>query len=222
MRHLFICALLCILPIPALAQTTRSLSQPRSPRNSALVLDWANRVMANDPKVRAMAEAALVQGSARSLPLLRRFLNRRNEDLHRQTFEIIRRIGPPAIPLLVDLLRHERTDFRRFAADAFIDLAPDTESIQPALRRALRDEDSLVARDAARALGALGQRASPSVGALVKTLSHQEPYVRIYAAEALASIGPQAAAATNDLAIALVDPIPGVRWAAGEALASIG
>ena len=51
----------------------------------------------------------------------------------------------------------------------------------------------MVAGDAARALGALGQRASPSVRALVKTLSHEDPYVRIYAAEALASIGPKAA-----------------------------
>src|SRR5215203_5175401 len=135
MRPLFICTLLCILPIPVLAQTTRSLPQPRQAKrshlsmNSASVRDWENRLMANDPKVRTIAEATLVQGARRSLPLLRRFLNRRNEDLHRQTFEIIRRIGPPAIPLLVDLLRHEQTFLRRFAADAFIDLAPDTESI---------------------------------------------------------------------------------------------
>jgi outer membrane protein assembly factor BamB len=218
MRHLLIYTLLCILPIPVLAQTKDSdLSG-----NSALVSDWADRVMANDPKVRATAEAALVQGAGGSLPLLRRLLNRGNEDLDVATFEIIRRIGPPAIPLLVDLLRHERASFRRSAVDALIDLAPDTEPIQPALRRALRDEDSQVAGDAARALGALGNRASPSVRALVKTLSHENPYVRVYAAEALASIGPKAGASTNDLARALGDPIPGVRWAAGEALASIG
>ena len=228
MRRLFICTLLCLLPIPVLSQTTRSISQPRQAKgsdlsvSSASVSDWANRVTSNDPKVRAIAEAALVQGAGRSLPLLRRFLNRRDEDLHLVTFEIIRRIGPPAIPLLVELLRHERVSFRRSAADALIDLAPDTERIQPALRRALRDEDSWVAGDAARALGALGKRASPSVGALVKALSHEEPHVRIYAAEALASIGPKAGAATRDLARALGDPIPGVRWAAGEALASIG
>ena len=228
MRHLFICTLLCILPIPALPQTTRSLPQPGQAegsdlsRNSALVLDWENRLMANDAKVRAIAEAALVRGAGRSLPLLRRFLNRGNEDLDLVTFEIIRRIGPPAIPLLVDLLRDERVSIRRSAVDPLIDLAPYTEGIQPALRRALRDEDSAVARDAARALGALGQRASPSVRALVKALSHEEPHVRIYAAEALASIGPKAGAATNDLARAVSDPIPGVRWAACEALASIG
>jgi outer membrane protein assembly factor BamB len=225
MRHLFICTLLFILPIPVLAQTKRSVPQPRQAKSDlsrSSVRDWTNRVMSNDAKIRATSEAALVYEAGRSLPLLRRFLNSDNEDLHLETFEILRRIGPPGIPLLLDLLRHEQVSFRRFAADAFIDLAPDTVWIQPALRRALRDEDSMVAADAARALGALGKRASPSVRALVKALSHEEPYVRIYAAEALASIGPRAGAATEDLARGLGDPIPGVRWAAGEALANIG
>jgi outer membrane protein assembly factor BamB len=228
MKTVFICTLLCILAITAVAQTSRSLPQPRpvkrpdQARNSTPVLDWENRVMSKDRKVRAIAEAALVQGAGRSQPLLRRFLNSRNEELHLQTFEIIRRIGPPAIPLLADLLRHGRVSFRRFAADACIDLTPDTERIQPALILALRDKDAMVAGDAARALGALGPRASPSVSALVKTLSHEDPYVRVYAAEALASIGAQAKAATSDLARALGDPLPGVRWAAAEALGSIG
>src|SRR5829696_3745137 len=226
--HRLLCTLLCILPVPVLAQTRRSLPQSRQARgsdlsmNSASVRDWANRLMANDAKVRAIAEAALVQETRRSLPLLRRFLNSRNEDLHVRAFEIIRRIGPPAIPLLADLLRYQRVSIRRSAVDALIDLSPHTGAIQPALRLALRDKDSRVAGDAARALGALHERASPSVGALVKTLSHEDPYVRVYAAEALASIGPKAAAATRDLARALGDPIPGVRWAACEALASIG
>ncbi len=206
----------------ALSQSPLPPTESSLSRNPALVRDWANRLQANDPKVRATAEAALVQGARRSLPLLRRFLNPDHEDLHVVTFEIIQRIGPPAIPLLVDLLRHESDSIRRSAVNELIDLAPHTEWIQPALRRALRDEDAMVAGDAARALGALGTRASRSVDALVNTLSHEDPYVRIYAAEALASIGPNAAQATNALAEALGDPIPGVRWAACEALASIG
>jgi hypothetical protein len=137
------------------------------------------------PEVRAGAEAALVQGALRSVPLLRRFLTPEHEDLHLVTFEIIQRIGPPAIPLLADLLRHKSNSIRRGAINELIDLAPDTEVIQPALRRALGDEDPVVAGDAARALGALGQRASPSVGALITTLSHEDPYVRVYAAEAV-------------------------------------
>ena len=187
----------------ALSQSPLLPTESSLSRNPALVQDWANRLQADDPKVRATAETVLVQGALRSLPLLRRFLTPEHEDLHVVTFEIIQRIGPPAIPLLVDLLRHESDSIRRGAINELIDLAPHTESIQPALRRALGDEMLMVAGDAARALGALGARASLSVGALAKTLSHQDPYVRIYAAEALASIGPSAAKATPVLAEAL-------------------
>lgn len=163
-----------------------------------------------------------MQGAPRSHALLKRLLTREREGLQLQVFEIIRRIGPPAIPLLVDLLRDEWELNRRNAADVLIDLAPDTNGIQPALRTALKDEDAMVAGDAARALAALGASASPSVGALIATLSHEDEYVRVYAAEALASVGPNAVKATTALAEALDDPSPGVRWAACEALASIG
>src|SRR6476661_7471026 len=92
MRHLFICTLLCVLPMPVLAQTTRSLTEPRQVKesdlstNSEAVLDWANRLMAKDATARAAADAALVKGAARSLPFLRRLLNRGDEDLNLRTF----------------------------------------------------------------------------------------------------------------------------------------
>jgi outer membrane protein assembly factor BamB/HEAT repeat protein len=209
-------------PTVALSQSPSPRTHSSSSTSSTTVHYWADRLLAKDPKVRTAAEAALVQGTPRSLTLLRRFLSPEHEDLHGVTFEIIRRIGPPAIPLLAELLRDQSDAIRRDAVDALIDLAPDTQWIQPALRQALRGDDPVVAGDAARALGALGKRASPSVGALVTTLSHQDPYVRVYAAEALASIGPSAAKATSALAGALDDPVPGVRWAACEALSTIG
>jgi outer membrane protein assembly factor BamB/HEAT repeat protein len=205
-----------------LSQSPLPQAESSISRDPALVSDWANRLLTKDSKVRATAQAELVEGAGRSLPLLRRFLDPAHEDLHGVTIEIIRRIGPPTLPLLVDLLRDDSESIRRNAADALIDLAPHTESIQPALRRSLKDEDWLVAGDAARALGALGKKASPSVGALVTTLSHENPYVRVYAAEALASIGPRGAEVIKALAKSLDDPAPGVRWAACEALASIG
>jgi HEAT repeat protein/outer membrane protein assembly factor BamB len=192
------------------------LAKPR------LVRTWAERALAQDQKVRATAAAKLVQGGAESLPLLRRFLLDSNEGLHRAAFEVIRRIGAGALPLLIELLGWEEMSIAREAVSVLIDLAPDTETAQPALVGALNSEDLLLARDAARALGALGGRASPSVPQLVKALSHSDPVVRLYTAEALASIGPDAAAATSDLAKALRDPSPGVRWAACEALAAIG
>ena len=188
----------------------------------ALLGNWENRLLADDPKVRATAVAVLVQGASRSLPLLKQFLHTPNEHLHVKTFWIVRRMGPKAIPLLTDMLRDDRASIRPQAIDILIDLAPDTASIQQPLRRALRDEDLLVAGDAARALVALGERASRSVSSLVMALGRADAHVRLYAAEALASIGPAAAPATKHLAKALRDPIPGVRWAACEALASIG
>ena len=209
--------MLCVLLTPILAQKAQV-----SDLSAASVLEWENRLLGDSPKVRADAEAALANEAARSLPLLRRLLSRENDDLDRAVFEVIRRIGPPAIPLLIELLRNELVSLRRNAVDTLIDFAPHTETSQLALRRALSDTDAVVAGDAARALGALGSRASPSVSALMKTLSHEDAYVRVYAAEALASIGPSAAPAIDDLASALSDPAPGVRWAACEALGSIG
>jgi outer membrane protein assembly factor BamB/HEAT repeat protein len=160
--------------------------------------------------------------SAPSRQELRRALAQGDEALEASAFETLRRTGPAAIPLLAELLGHERVSVRRGAADVLIDFAPDTASIQPALRRALRDADAEVAGDAARALAALGGRAAPSVRALVATLAHEDAYVRVYAAEALAAIGLDAGAASAALARALGDPVPGVRWAAAEALARIG
>ncbi len=196
--------------------------EPSLSKDPAHAPDWANRLLAKDPKVRATAQAALVQGGRSSFPLLKKFLDPEREDLRVVTFQIIQRIGPPAIPLLVELLRHKSDSIRRAAISELIDLAPHTEGVQPALSLALRDADSMVAGDAARALGALGKRAGPSVDALVKTLAHKDPYVRVYAAEALASIGPNATNAINALVEAVSDPMPGVRWAACEGIASMG
>jgi outer membrane protein assembly factor BamB len=192
------------------------LAKPR------LVQTWVERVLAQDRKLRATAAAELVQGGVESLPLLRHFLRRNNGALDQEAFGIIRRIGVGALPLLAELLEWNEISVRREAVSILIDLAPETETAQPALVRALGDKDLLVARDAARALGALGGPARASVPQLVKALSHADAKFRVYVAEALASIGPNAAAATPDLAKALHDPDPGVRWAVGEALAAIG
>jgi outer membrane protein assembly factor BamB len=120
------------------------------------------------------------------------------------------------------MLGDGRVTNRRRAIDLLIDLAPETESVQPALWRALADGDAVVARDAARAIGALGEKAAASVPALIGALSHRDAHVRLYAAEALACVGARAAPAIGALARALDDPVAGVRWAACEALGSIG
>jgi HEAT repeat protein/outer membrane protein assembly factor BamB len=226
MDRISVCFLaVCIITaqVQPSGQETRPLpTESELLSDPGLVHAWAGRVQANNQKVRAKAAAELAQGGAKSLPLLRSFLLQSDEKLHQQAFEIMRRMGAAAIPLLIDSLGWNGPAIRRQAVSVLIDLAPDTETAQPALIRALSDEDERVVCDAARALGALGRPASPSVPQLVKTLSDQDPLVRLYAAEALASIGPDSAAATPDLAQALGDPDPGVRYAAAEALEAIG
>ena len=87
---------LAIIFVAGLSQAVALSQSPLPPaesslsRNPALVGDWTNRLLASDQKVRATAEAALVQGGQRSLPLLKRLLNAGHEDLHVVIFEIIR------------------------------------------------------------------------------------------------------------------------------------
>jgi outer membrane protein assembly factor BamB/HEAT repeat protein len=216
-------ACIAVSPLLAFDQPSRSLpTESDLLAKPGLVRTWSERVLADDQNTREKAAVELVQGGAKSLPLLRHFLLGGNEPLHKEAFEIIRRIGAGALPLLTELLGWDDVSIPRAAVSVMIDLAPDTEAAQPALIRALNEDDLRLARDAARALGALGEKAGPSVPPLVKALSHDDSVVRIYVAEALASIGPAAAPATPDLTKALRDPDPGVRWAAGEALAAIG
>src|SRR5262245_46740515 len=111
----------------ALSQSLRPPTEASLSRTSSVVEDWAARLLADDPKVRATTETSLVQGGQRSLPLLRRFLESEREDVHVATFHIIQRIGPPAIPFLAELLQHESISIRRRAVSELIDLAPQTE-----------------------------------------------------------------------------------------------
>ena len=187
-----------------------------------LVSNWVARLTAENTGDRTDAAASLVAGGVDALPLLRRLLANPAENLRQESFEIIRHLGPCALPLLVEALTRQDAAMRLQAVGILIDFAPDTVAAQPALVRALQDEDPRVARDAARALGALGAMAAPAVPDLIRALAQRDDHLRIYAAEALASIGPAAAAATPALANALQDPVAGVRWAACEALAAMG
>jgi HEAT repeat protein len=216
-------AIALVLFIAASCAPTNPWTGERHLQNDpASIRERAAQLSSNDPTVRTAARDAMINQGASALPVLRRFLQTGDEKLHRRSLELIRHIGPDALPLLADMLDHPRVSIRRETVSILIDLAPDTESIQPAICRALRDKDELVARDAARALGALGEKAVSSVPCLIDELSDADEHLRIYAAEALAAIGPAADQATAALSRALRDPIPGVRWAACEALAGIG
>jgi hypothetical protein len=88
MRQAVVLTLFCSLQMPAVVEASPSVPQQGQTKGSdfsttpASVRGWADRVTAKDPKVRASADADLVQGVPRSLPLLRRFLDSQDEALH--------------------------------------------------------------------------------------------------------------------------------------------
>ena len=86
------------------------------------------------------------------------------------------------------------------------------------LRQALKHEDEYVRRNAAVALGNIGN--SQALEALIAALKDENEYVRLYAAEALGNIGNSQA--MEALIAALKHEDWPVRWKAAEALGKIG
>src|SRR5262245_33383579 len=87
------------------------------------VRERAVQITSDDPAIRTTSTEQLINDGVASLPLLRRFLQTADEKLHRRTLEIIRHIGPDALPLLADMLDHPRISIRRETVSILIDLA---------------------------------------------------------------------------------------------------
>ena len=83
------------------------------------------RLNAGGADDRAQAHAELIQGGADSLPALRRMLHDADAGPRHEAFEIIRQLGPCAVPLLVESLQRDEAAMRLQAAGILIDLAPD-------------------------------------------------------------------------------------------------
>ncbi|MEZ4264929.1 MAG: HEAT repeat domain-containing protein [Myxococcota bacterium] len=86
---------------------------------------------------------------------------------------------------------------------------------------ALRDGRSMVRRNAAAALGSLGQ-GREAVAGLALSLKDGAPEVRLAAAESLGHLGAKDAAAALSLVTALSDNVPRVAQAARDAFESLG
>jgi HEAT repeat protein len=99
------------------------------------------------------------------------------------TAEALARIGRPALPSLLEALRHEQWILRLHACEALGKMAAE-EALEPLSFTMLHDRDAAVRQDAARALGGIG---SPkSLDALTQGLADID--VRPFAAEALGKL----------------------------------
>jgi HEAT repeats len=131
-------------------------------------------------------------------------------------------IGSPAIPSLIEALKHQDSNLRWRAASVLGDLGTEAAPAVSALTAALQDQDGQVRLYATLALGNIGTAAKAAVPALMAALQDKEQYVRIYAPSALRKIGVEAKVAVPALTAALKDKNPRVRFNAAYALGAMG
>ena len=88
--------------------------------------------------------------------------------------DALTRIGPPAVPMLVEALRGRDGEVRRQACEVLMRMGPDAREAVPELVRLLDDEDEELRRMAATALGRIGPDAGEAVPALMRRLLERE------------------------------------------------
>jgi HEAT repeat protein len=135
------------------------------------------------------------------------------------SLELIR-LGEPATPALVELLRDPDPALRALAARTFWGMGARAGggAVVP-LAEALADPEVSVRVSAAMALDNMGPAAAAAVPALIKALRDPDAKVRPWAARALGSIGPAAEAAVPALQKAA--RLDGVQGSAEEAIRKI-
>jgi HEAT repeat protein len=89
--------------------------------------------------------------------------------------DALARIGPPAVPMLVQSLRSSDREVRRRACEILMRMGPDAKEAVPELIGLLGDEDEELRRMAATALGRIGPDAGDAVPALMRTMLQEEP-----------------------------------------------
>jgi len=91
--------------------------------------------------------------------------------------EALARIGPPAVPSLIQALQHRDPQVRREVVRVLMRMGPDAKAAAPELTRLLDDEDELVRKYAVKALGNIGPDAAIAVPALMLDLLQPTPEV---------------------------------------------
>jgi hypothetical protein len=89
--------------------------------------------------------------------------------------DALRRIGPSALPALVELLHGPDARLRESAARAIALMGPVAKAAVPDLEAALSDLDPAVRKNVIRALGQMGPAAEAAIPALVQEIHKSEP-----------------------------------------------
>ena len=101
--------------------------------------------------------------------------------------DALTRIGPPAVPMLVEALRSTDDEVRRQACAVLMRMGPDAKDAVPELVRLLEDPDEDLRRMAAIALGRIGPDAGQAVPQLMRRMLEGEPAAELRALDASAN-----------------------------------
>ena len=185
--------------------------------------DWIQMIMAlgsTNTEVRKGACDGLGRLGPNALPAVPALLEELSVwETGGDAYQVFRRIGPVAVPMLVRELADQDPDARANAASALGAIGPPAHAAVPVLIQALGDQH--VRASAARALGHIGPAAEPAVGVLVPLLRQRTRGLRATIASALGNIAPH-----ENLVPVLVELLADrdyyVRSKAVEALGKIG
>jgi HEAT repeat protein len=166
-----------------------------------------------DPGVRVAAARALgAVGTNDAATALVAMIDAPVPDVQRTVIESLRRMGPAAVPALLEGLN---TANAVGALDVMVTIGRPAVS---EIALGLRHRDVPVRVGAADALGRLGHAAIDAMPFLVQTLSDPAPEVRAAGARALGLMAPDSASAVPGLVVLLKDKAKLVRLAAVVAL----
>lgn len=196
------------------------------PEDKALVREaiesLVERLKSDDPFVRAAAARGLASLSPTpevTLPAIDKMLDDSDETTARHALDALAVIGQPAVPCLIEALKHD--GLRLEVAYLLGQIGPAAAPATDVLVELVGDDDPAVAREAVQALAKIGPGAKAATTALVGVLGQPESEVRHAAVYALGKIGPDAAAAESALASFLDDDDASLALVAAWALVEI-
>jgi len=182
------------------------------------------RLKEKEPFVRvaaARALAALPPAPEITGPIWEKALADADEATLQHALDALASIGAPAVPRLIDALKHEKV--RADVAYILGRIGPAAAPATAALSKLIDDKHARVAHEAVLALGAIGPAAKEAVPALVQALQQPEDKDSNFCAIAcsLGKIGPGAAAAQAVLLEKLASPDGNLSLMSGWALTEI-
>lgn len=206
----------------ARSMAARSLGKMK-PKAVEAVMALAEALKDEDGDVRMESAEALGEigpDSRAAIPSLINAMGDESEGVRGTAVDALKKIGPECVPQLIEAFGNKNSSVAAISIDALRKFGPDARPAIPHLTRLLLQyENEDIRTRAARALGAIGPDAIPS---LLKALKDGNAEVRGCAAAGFYEMGANGEEAVPELAAALHDSNAEVRTRIAEALEKIG